>query len=376
MPNGLANSQTLSALEDTAMHTQTARPGRKALMKRITVVALSMLCLMSIKHATAIEAYQTVTPPSVRAGSITERVPDPDQPGVEWFTYTGHTLRGVFLEYWNRYGGLAQFGYPLTEEFFEESGTDKKLYRVQYFERARFEHHPEYQNTPYEVLLGMLGRELLPRSGTSPVAPQPPPATYFPESGHNLSGAFKQYWETHGGLFVHGFPLTEPFYEENLSYNRRFLVQYFERSRFEFHAENAGTEHEVLLGMLGEQLLRKYGYYQGYPKYGHAPDFSWIAGRFIADYRFCTPCGCDLVRYGTDAPHIWHGKLSVEPLGPVWDATSATYLSRRHLPIGPDSIREREFVVLFGHRPSAAEPSPSCRTDGYIVEAARKNMGP
>jgi hypothetical protein len=31
-------------------------------------------------------------------------------------------------------------------------------------------------------------------------------------------------------------------------------VQYFERNRFEYHAENAGTRYEVLLGLLGRQL--------------------------------------------------------------------------------------------------------------------------
>jgi hypothetical protein len=30
---------------------------------------------------------------------------------------------------------------------------------VQYFERARFEYHPENQ-PPYDVLLGLLGRQL------------------------------------------------------------------------------------------------------------------------------------------------------------------------------------------------------------------------
>ena len=32
---------------------------------------------------------------------------------------------------------------------------------MQYFERARFEHHPEHAGTPYEVLLGHLGRQVL-----------------------------------------------------------------------------------------------------------------------------------------------------------------------------------------------------------------------
>src|SRR5689334_2032092 len=47
----------------------------------------------------------------------TDRVPDPHVSGVVWFAATGHTLRGTFLKYWNQFGGLAQFGYPITEEF-------------------------------------------------------------------------------------------------------------------------------------------------------------------------------------------------------------------------------------------------------------------
>jgi hypothetical protein len=37
-------------------------------------------------------------------------------------------------------------------------------------------------------------------------------------------------------------------------------VQYFERARFEYHPEYAGTDHEVLLGLLGSQLLRERGW--------------------------------------------------------------------------------------------------------------------
>ena len=73
-----------------------------------------------------------------------------------WFQETRHTLSGKIKEYWDRYGGLAQFGFPLSEEFDEISPTDGKTYRVQYFERNRFELHPE-KAAPYEVELGLLG---------------------------------------------------------------------------------------------------------------------------------------------------------------------------------------------------------------------------
>lgn len=72
-----------------------------------------------------------------------------------WFQETKHTVSGKILEYWNRYGGLQQFGFPVSEQF-KEVSTDGKTYDVQYFERNRFELHPE-KAAPYEVELGLLG---------------------------------------------------------------------------------------------------------------------------------------------------------------------------------------------------------------------------
>src|SRR5687768_9425350 len=36
-------------------------------------------------------------------------------PGRVYFPETKHTLSGQFLNYWQRHGGLAQFGYPISE---------------------------------------------------------------------------------------------------------------------------------------------------------------------------------------------------------------------------------------------------------------------
>jgi len=77
------------------------------------------------------------------------------------FAETAHTLRGTFRRHWTTNGGLPVFGLPLTEEFRETSAADGETYTVQYFERARFEYHPEHADTPYTVLLGHLGREAL-----------------------------------------------------------------------------------------------------------------------------------------------------------------------------------------------------------------------
>jgi hypothetical protein len=81
-----------------------------------------------------------------------------------WFRETGHNLSGGFLAYWEANGSLAQFGYPLTEVF-EEQLEDGQTYRVQYFERARFEYHPE-NPAPYDMLLGQFGRRILAESAS------------------------------------------------------------------------------------------------------------------------------------------------------------------------------------------------------------------
>ncbi len=56
---------------------------------------------------------------------------------------------------------LALFGYPISEEFSAtEPAPEGQAIPIQYFERARFEWHPENPE-PYKVLLGHLGREVL-----------------------------------------------------------------------------------------------------------------------------------------------------------------------------------------------------------------------
>src|SRR5580765_843602 len=72
------------------------------------------------------------------------------------FPETGKTVSGVFLQYWDSHGGLAQQGYPLSDLMSEVSDLNGKPYTVQYFERAVFEYHPENQ-APYDVLLSQLG---------------------------------------------------------------------------------------------------------------------------------------------------------------------------------------------------------------------------
>lgn len=72
-----------------------------------------------------------------------------------YFPETGYNVGGGFLAYWEQFGGLAIFGYPITGEYQQNGVT------VQLFERARFEWHPGSWPERFDVQLGLLGVELL-----------------------------------------------------------------------------------------------------------------------------------------------------------------------------------------------------------------------
>lgn len=76
-----------------------------------------------------------------------------------------------------------------------------------------------------------------------------PDNRYFPETGHNLHGAFRRYWEQRGGVAILGYPITEEFLAPSTDGNT-YVQQYFQRARMEYHPENA-PPHDVLLGLMG-----------------------------------------------------------------------------------------------------------------------------
>ena len=72
---------------------------------------------------------------------------------------------------------------------------------------------------------------------------------YFPETKHNLHGAFRAYWEAHGGVRVLGYPISEEFTDVSTDGNT-YLQQYFQRARMEYHPEYK-PPYDVQLGLLG-----------------------------------------------------------------------------------------------------------------------------
>ncbi len=93
----------------------------------------------------------------------------------------------------------------------------------------------------------------------APVAPGAVPTDrlYFAETQHTLGGAFRVYWEAHGGLPIFGYPISEEFVELNEN-GEAYTVQYFQRHRFEYHPGQA-PPYDVQLSRLGDLVLQAQG---------------------------------------------------------------------------------------------------------------------
>ncbi len=183
------------------------------------------------------------------------------------FSQTGFCVEGQFLDFWLRNGGLAAFGVPLTEQRPEE--VEGQTLQVQWFERQRFELHPDNPPT-YRVEIGRVGDERLQQRRIDwqtqfPRSAEQQDCRYFPETGHNLCGRFLNAWRSQGvdadgqpgnseadNLALFGLPLSDEFTEE--VEGKAYTVQWFERARFEYHPENA-RPYSVLLGRLGAEIL-------------------------------------------------------------------------------------------------------------------------
>lgn len=169
------------------------------------------------------------------------------QTGGRFYTATGYTVSGPFLNFFDKTGGLRIYGYPISGVV-QENGRP-----VQYFERQRFEYHSEYAGTDYEVLLSRFGIELAPGAvlGTRPgPAGARQGALYIAQTGHTLGAPFLAYWKANGDIRVFGYPISEVVTENGLQ------VQYFERARMEYHPDKVANGFGIELGLLGRQYLQ------------------------------------------------------------------------------------------------------------------------
>jgi|GEM_PF-1153152 len=82
---------------------------------------------------------------------------------------------------------------------------------------------------------------------------------FFTETGYSIVGCFYLYWRANGGLTQQGYPISEPIFEISPSDGKQYVVQYFERAKFQRRPDH-DAPNPVMLSLLGNQL-----YQQRYP---------------------------------------------------------------------------------------------------------------
>jgi hypothetical protein len=192
----------------------------------------------------------SVTPTD--SGSVT--------PTGRYFGDTGHNLKAPFLDMWTKSGGRDGIGAPLSEERYQE-GTGV----VQTFQAVTLVFDPglakpwDIQGThiPSEVRSAIApgsARKAVRRASESN-------SQFFQETGHTLSGEFREFWQSHGDLPLIGMPTTEPF----TSSTTRLETQVFERAVLEI--DKSGT---VRFQAIAAQLAQEAGLF-GDPAFAPSP---------------------------------------------------------------------------------------------------------
>lgn len=153
-----------------------------------------------------------------------------------FFPETGHWVSGDFLTKYNSVANSqALFGLPITDAFRdEEAGL-----LIQYFEKARFELHP---NAPadLQVQLTPIGEYLYQPGEPLSTPPNFPSCRYFAETDHKVCYAFLDFFEEHGGVPQFGYPIS------GFEVHDGWISQYFQHTRFEWHPELPAGEQVVL----------------------------------------------------------------------------------------------------------------------------------
>jgi uncharacterized protein YkwD len=160
-------------------------------------------------------------------------------------------------EFWEQYGGLPIFGFPITPA--QTEMIEGQSRQVQWFERVRMELHPE-NPPPYDVQLGRLGADYVARADAPGRETPQNTCRYFNETGFNVCEPILNTWQAYGLNFdglpgfsdaehiaLFGLPLTGV-YETVLPDGSMGRVLWFERARFEIHSNGS-----VLLGLLGAE---------------------------------------------------------------------------------------------------------------------------
>jgi len=155
-------------------------------------------------------------------------------PEPRFFPETSHNVQGDFLRFYNAVSDpLTLYGYPITDQF---QRTDGLL--VQYFQRARFEYHPELPDGQ-RVILTDVGSQIYTPAIQLNIS-NPFACRFFTETNFSVCFSFLDFYNKYGGELQFGHPISPFEYHDDL------IVQYFQKARMEWRPSNPESERVVL----------------------------------------------------------------------------------------------------------------------------------
>lgn len=283
---------------------------------------------------------------------------------------TGHTLHGVFLDYWRANGAATLFGNPVSEPFAAPNG-----YYSQAFERGILQYRPEFLYTADPIVrlmpIGRLAnlarirqspnwraalRDELPRWLPRDAADRQVEAVlsrggvYVAASGHTISDEILAWYGFNEGAFYLGSPLAEPVRGTGT------VTQWFEGGLVEAGPEGValaplGTAAAAAFGVDTTRVRRA-----GLPRYDEwlfwtadnpnplgdpsAPGARWVdvslAEQRLTAYQGTTPISSTLVSTGLDPNPTETGMFHVRLKYPVQDMKGFTSATGEVLAVGDE----------------------------------------
>lgn len=169
---------------------------------------------------------------------------------AQYFPETGHWVSGEFLDMYHSVDNPTElFGYPITVMF--EDPLSNRI--VQYFERTRFELHPE-ETAELNVQRTELGYYLYEAGAPLPDADKFTRCQEFKdfEKNFRVCDAFLDFFNKNGKLAFFGYPIS------NAELRGDRIVQYFQLARLEWQP-NQPPDQRVIVSKLGLLYFNKMG---------------------------------------------------------------------------------------------------------------------
>lgn len=237
--------------------------GRGTLPDSLTSAQLARFCFPSSLKPPGVSTESLVVHP----GRLVKAETDPHSICASFvFTEPGSFVVGAgtkpvlpeFAAFYESTGGAATWGPCLTHGFFAavgpggtiiEAPTGAGVY-IQVCANGVLGYHPELAGTGYEIqpvlatywIRGEVGNFV----GPDPPVPNAGDGRFFPQTGHNVSGAFLARFLALGGVDVLGFPITEA-----LPAGPGFTDQYFQHLKL----RRDDASGEVSIRPVGREFL-------------------------------------------------------------------------------------------------------------------------